>query len=139
MFLVCLLLKYIYNVCPLAIYNVMNYETNLIYLSDVLKRILVEEERCKIKEVLVKNQKDYNTVRNNARPDSSYVREAIELEKEKRTLPKPLPPRKPKPSCTTSVPSPKRSSSPTDEPPLKKQKSSSPTSIPRVESTVVGK
>ena len=123
----------------MAIYSVMNYEMNLIYLLDVLKRILVEEERCKIKEVLVKNQKDYNTVRNNARPDSSYVREAIELEKEKRTLPKPLPPRKPKPSCTISVPSPKRSSSPTDEPPLKKQKSSSPTSIPRVESTVVGK
>ena len=123
----------------LAIYSVMNYEMNLIYLSDVLKRILVEEERCKIKEVLVKNQKDYNTVRNNARPDSSYVREAIELDKEKRKLPKPLPPRKPKPPGTISVPSPKRSSSPTDEPPLKKQKSSSPTSIPRVESTVVGK
>ena len=113
----------------------MNYEINLIYLSDVLKRILVEEERYKIKEVQVKNVKDYNTVKNNARPDSSYVREAIELDKEKRTLPKPLPPRKPK---LSSVPSQKRSS-PTDEPPLKKQKSSSPTSNPRVESTVVGK
>ena len=121
-----------------AIYNLMNYEINLIYLSDVLKRILVEEERYKIKEVQVKNVKDYNTVKNKARPDSSYIREAIELDKEKRTLPKPLPPRKPKPSSVISVPSHKRPS-PTDEPSLKKQKSSSPTSIPRVESTVVGK
>ena len=115
----------------------MIYEINLIYLSDVLKRILVEEERYKIKEVQVKNVKDYNTVKNNARPDSSYIREAIELDKEKRKSPKPLPPRKPKPSSTISLPSSKRAS-PTDEPPLKKQKSSSPTSIPRVESTVAG-
>ena len=116
----------------------INNEMNLIDFSDVLRRILVEEERYKIKEVKLKtNNKDYNTVRNNARPDSSYIREAIELDKEKRKSPKPLPPRKPKPSSTISLPSSKRAS-PTDEPPLKKQKSSSPTSIPRVESTVAG-
>ena len=119
----------------------INNEMNLIDFSDVLRRILVEEERYKIKEVKLKpNNKDYNTVRNNARPDSSYVREALELDKEKRTLPKPLPPRKPKPSSTISVTSPKEiSSSPTREPPLKRQRSSSPISLPRVEATVAGK
>merc|ERR1712126_351884 len=100
----------------------------------------VEEERYKINEVKLKpNQKDYNTVKNNARPDSSYIREAQELEKEKHKLPKPLPPMKPKPSSSISVPSPEQSSSsPTNEPPLKKQRSSNPTSVEyRVESTVV--
>ena len=57
--------------------------------------MIKEESDLYLREVRLKpNQKDYITVRNNSRPDSSYIREAIELEKEKSKPTKPLPPRK---------------------------------------------
>ena len=60
---------------------------------ELLKKTLQDEGK-KYKENYVKpNSRDYQSVQNGNRPDSSYIRETIELEKEKRQPARALPPR----------------------------------------------
>lgn len=64
----------------------------VIVILDLLQRVLQEEKPFRFREVTVKpNDKDYQTVQNHARPDSSYIRETFDESKSK--FPKPLPPR----------------------------------------------
>ena len=74
------------------------------FLSDVLRRVIQEESNLHLREIRLKpNRKDYSTVRNNSRPDSSYIRETIDLEKERNRPTKPLPPRKREQPSTADV------------------------------------
>ena len=65
--------------------------TYVIVILDLLRRVLQEEKNFGYKEFSVKHDKDYQTVQNHARPDSSYIRETIDNSRSK--FPKPLPPR----------------------------------------------
>ena len=62
-----------------------------IVILDLLQRVLQEEKPFCYREVTVKYDKDYQTVQNHARPDSSYIRETYDRSESK--FPKPLPPR----------------------------------------------
>ena len=60
----------------------------------MFKWVVKEEQGYRYMEVAVKpNSRDYKSVQDGNRPDSSYIRETVQLEKEKRCFPKQLPPK----------------------------------------------
>lgn len=62
--------------------------------EELLKKSILDEEKKYYKEYSVKpNSRDYQSVQNGNRPDSSYIRETLELEKERGQTPRVLPPR----------------------------------------------
>jgi len=61
--------------------------------EELLKWTIQNEENRYIKENNVKtNSRDYQSVQNGNRPDSSYIRETIQRDKERKLPPRPLPP-----------------------------------------------
>ena len=70
------------------------HSDTIYYILEVLNWTIHEEEKKKYKEYSVRpNSRDYKSVQNGQRPDYSYVREAGELEREKRQARRALPPR----------------------------------------------
>ena len=69
-----------------------NYIIPLQLFIDLLQKT-IQDEGKKYKEHYVKpNTRDYVSIQNGNRPDSSYIRETIEIDKEKRQPARTLPP-----------------------------------------------